>query len=131
SRNANAQFAKLTDRIEHVQADVTAKPTKTTDSLERRPDAVAAKDITGSVTIPPIASAAPVAPTVPPQPAIVPGGVLRDVYRGAAILQGRLGALVEVRPGDTLPGIGRIESVRRQDGRWVVLTSRGMITSLQ
>jgi len=130
NRNANAQFAKLTDRIERAQADAAAKPTKTSDALEHRPDQVAAKDVTGSVALPQTASAAPVPPPMP-QPAIVPGWILRDVYRGNAILQGRMGAMVEVAPGDMLPGLGRIESIRRQDGRWIVLTSRGIITSLQ
>jgi hypothetical protein len=134
NHNANAQFAKLTDRIEHAQAQAetaAAKPTKTSDALEHRPDQVAAKDVTGSITLPQTASAAPVPPPQMPQPAIVPGWVLRDVYRGNAILQGRMGAMVEVAPGDMLPGLGRIESIRRQDGRWIVLTSRGIITSMQ
>jgi hypothetical protein len=39
--------------------------------------------------------------------------------------------MVEVEPGDVLPGLGRIESIRRQDGRWVVMTSKGMITSMR
>jgi hypothetical protein len=131
NHSANTQFAKLTDRIERAQADLAAKPTKTSDALERHADSVALKDVTGSVTLPPVAAAAPVSPPPMPQPAIVPGWVLRDVYRGAAILQGRMGAMVEVAPGDVLPGLGRIESIRRQDGQWVVFTSRGMITSMR
>ena len=65
-----------------------------------------------------------------PAPTIVSGWVLHDVYRGAAILRGRLG-LIEVEPGDVLPGVGRIEAIRRQDGRWVVITSKGLITSMR
>jgi hypothetical protein len=61
----------------------------------------------------------------------VPGWSVRDVYRGVAMLQSRLGGMVEVEPGDVLPSLGRIESIRRQDGRWVVVTSRGMITSMR
>jgi hypothetical protein len=34
---------------------------------------------------------------------------------------------MEVEPGDNLPGLGRIEAIRRQDGRWVVVTSKGVI----
>jgi hypothetical protein len=30
-----------------------------------------------------------------------------------------------------LPGLGRIEAIRRQDGRWVVVTSKGTITSMR
>jgi hypothetical protein len=58
----------------------------------------------------------------------VEGWVLRDVYRGAAMIQGR-GGIIEVVPGDHLPALGRIEALQRQDGRWVVVTSRGLIVS--
>jgi hypothetical protein len=30
-----------------------------------------------------------------------------------------------------LPGLGRVEQVKRQDGRWMVLTPKGMIVSLR
>ena len=66
-----------------------------------------------------------------PVPGIVSGWVVRDVYRGAAILQGRMGGMIEVGPGDILPGVGRIEAIRRQDGRWVVMTTKGMIVSMR
>jgi len=59
----------------------------------------------------------------------VPGWAVRDVYRGVAMLQSRMGGMVEVEAGDVLPSLGRIEAIRRQDGRWVVITSKGMITS--
>ena len=26
-----------------------------------------------------------------------------------------------------VPGLGRIEAIRKQDGRWVVVTSKGLI----
>jgi hypothetical protein len=35
----------------------------------------------------------------------------------------------EVVPGANLPGLGRVETIRRQDGRWVVVTSRGLIVA--
>jgi hypothetical protein len=52
--------------------------------------------------------------------------VVRDVRRGIALIEGRYG-LIEVETGDTLPGLGRIEGIRKQDGRWIVVTSRGLI----
>ncbi len=42
------------------------------------------------------------------------------------MIQGRNGIL-EVLPGEFIPGLGRIEAIRRQDGHWVVMTSRGLI----
>ena len=35
--------------------------------------------------------------------------------------------VIEVEPGDVVPGLGRIEAIRRQDGHWVVVTSKGLI----
>ena len=60
------------------------------------------------------------------KPPIVQGWVLRRVYDGAALIEGRDG-IIEVEPGIVAPGLGRIEGIKRQDGRWVVVTSRGLV----
>jgi chaperonin cofactor prefoldin len=52
---------------------------------------------------------------------------VRDVMDGMAILAGPRG-LIEVWSGDVVPGLGRVESISRRAGRWVVATSRGVIT---
>jgi hypothetical protein len=79
------------------------------------------------------AAAAPAAPAAaPPEAArsrVIDGWTVRHVSRGVAIIQGRRMGAIEVEAGDIVPGVGRIESIRRQDGRWIVLTSNGMITS--
>jgi hypothetical protein len=54
------------------------------------------------------------------------GYVLRDVYRGVAVVEGRRG-LVEVAPGDTLPGAGRVRAIERRNRQWVVVTTSGVI----
>ena len=57
----------------------------------------------------------------------VDGWILRDVRRGTALIEGRMG-IIEVDQGDILPGLGRIDAIRKQaDGRWVVVTTRGLI----
>jgi hypothetical protein len=56
----------------------------------------------------------------------VEGWVLRDVANGSALIEGRQG-IFEVYAGDQIPGLGRVDAVRKQDGRWVVITSRGLI----
>ena len=66
-----------------------------------------------------------------PQQAILEGWVVRNVYRGTAIVQSRRFGTIDVEPGDTLPGAGRIENIKQQDGRWVVVTSRGLIVSMR
>jgi hypothetical protein len=58
---------------------------------------------------------------------IVGGWVLTSVgRRGNAIVASRNG-YYEVYPGDPLPGVGRVQDIRYQDGRWVVVTPKGII----
>ena len=59
---------------------------------------------------------------------IVDSWVLQEVSRGGAWIEGRQG-IYEVYAGDVVPGLGRIDAVRRQDGRWVVVTSRGLVVA--
>jgi hypothetical protein len=28
-----------------------------------------------------------------------------------------------------IPGLGRVETIKRQDGQWIVVTARGLISS--
>jgi hypothetical protein len=61
------------------------------------------------------------------KPPIVDGWVLTSVgRRGNAIVASR-GGFYEVYPGDPLPGVGRVQDIRYQDGRWVVITPKGLI----
>jgi hypothetical protein len=138
NHTTGAQFAKLSERLERIdrgQAEPAAKLgklTETVDRLDQRTaQLVAAKDATGSITA--TAKSAVAAAAVlpePPRPAILDGWRLRNVYDGAALIQGRMG-VIEVAPGDFLPGGGRVEGIRRQDGRWVVVTSKGLIVSMR
>jgi hypothetical protein len=122
TRSANAQFTRLGERIERIerlQAEPASKLNKAIETLDRLSrDATQSKEVTGSV-----ASAAP----TPGKPGTVEGWVLRDVHRGTALIEGRMG-LIEVDQGDVVPGLGRVDAIRKQDGRWVVVTSKGLIT---
>jgi hypothetical protein len=145
-----AEMAKITerlDRAEKAQAEAGARLARATeglDRLERRQGATSSSDITGSVADPrsnapgpgisgdgrraaPPGTAGTVGAATTTLP-ILEGWVVRDVYRGAALIQGRAGIL-QVMPGEVLPGLGRIESVSRHDGRWEVATTRGVIVS--
>jgi len=75
------------------------------DRIERRIDALATKETTGSVPAAqlPKAAHAPLA-----------GWSVRDVYRNAALIQGTKLGMMEVSPGDNIPGLGRIHSIRQQ-----------------
>jgi hypothetical protein len=120
SRNTGAQYSKLVERFDRVER---------AQSGANKSEAALPKETTGSVTPPGAAAALP--PAAVPSSGIVPGWAVRDVYRGVAMLRSRVGGMVEVEPGDVLPGLGRIEAIRRQDGHWVVITSKGMITSMR
>ena len=60
------------------------------------------------------------------RPTIAGRWVVRDVQRGTALIEGRMG-VIEVDQGDFVPGLGRVDAIRKQDGRWVVVTSKGII----
>ncbi len=47
---------------------------------------------------------------------------------GDVILTGRTGSF-EARPGTIVPGLGRVEAVRHEDGRSIVVTNRGQIVT--
>ena len=50
------------------------------------------------------------------------GWRLLDFYAGRAVVENRNGTLFEVGPGSNLPGLGRVEAVKREDGKIVVVT---------
>jgi hypothetical protein len=98
---------------------------KETAAKEAAAKETASKETTGSIQ--------PPAATPKPKPEIarlptIEGWVLRDVDGGGALIEGRQG-LFEVFAGDTMPGLGRVEAIRRQDGRWVVVTNKGLIVT--
>jgi cell division septation protein DedD len=55
---------------------------------------------------------------------------VRNVFDDTAVLEGPRG-LIAVGPGDTIPGIGRVQAITRSGRRWVVLTTKGVITPRQ
>ncbi|HSR78800.1 MAG TPA: hypothetical protein VLN57_19655 [Xanthobacteraceae bacterium] len=131
-RAASTQVARLTDRVDRVeraQSEPAAKIAKMNEALERIDRRT--RDI------PDLGPALPEQRVPPPTPikeitrmSVVPGWVVRSVYDGAALIQGRIG-MIEVEVGDPLPGGGRVEAIRRQDGHWVVVTSKGLILAAQ
>lgn len=62
------------------------------------------------------------------RPATIDGWSVRDVYGGAAVLVGTDGVWT-VKPGDHVPGVGRIDSITRWGSRWIVVTTGGLIST--
>jgi hypothetical protein len=126
-RNANTQFVAIAERLDRVERAATnpaAQLAHIADAVDRLNKINAAPETTGSI--------APVA--TPPAESkivdrIVEDWVVQDVRGDRALVEGRNGSLFEVGAGSILPGVGRVEAVKRQDGQWVVVTARGVITS--
>ena len=134
-----AKLSEAIDKLRAAQAAVPAAPPAVAAASPAPAVAAASaapRDVTGSMTTPPGTAALPppaASPGAPPKTAAarlprVEGWVLREVARGGALIEGRNG-LYEVYAGDPVPGLGRVDSIRKQDGRWVVVTTRGLIVS--
>ena len=129
-----AKIAKLSETVDRLRAAPAAAPAAAT-------AAPASKETTGSIAPAQQAvattampkteakiEAKPDAKTEVGRLPTVEGWVLRDVAYGSALIDGRRGTY-EVYAGDMVPGLGRVDAIRRQDGRWVVVTSRGLIVA--
>lgn len=67
-------------------------------------------------------------PTPETRPTTIEGWTVLDVRGGAAVLQGPDGVRTAM-PGDSVPGIGRVDSIVRWGNRWIVATANGLIAS--
>jgi hypothetical protein len=120
-RVSSSSTVKL-DKLAQVQAQAPAPATVQTQPVSPQGPmmaAVAAPEFTGSVPAP---ERAPV-----PRKAIK-GWSVRQAYEGIAILQGPNG-VIEAVLGQQVPGLGRIEEIRNENGRLVVEASGGVIYS--
>jgi hypothetical protein len=111
TRTATSQYAKIADRL---------------DRIDQRN--VAVVETTASL---PAASAPTTSSPAEPKlnDRVLQDWIVHDVRNGRALVESRYGGLFAVGAGSVLPGIGRVDMIKRQDGHWVVLTARGTITS--
>ena len=125
TQRSTGKLAERLDRAEKAQAEPAARLAKLQDSidrLERRPQLAAAApapDITGSVNPPKEESRQHVAE----------GWRLRDYYDGRAVVENRNGTLFKIGPGSNVPGLGKVETIKRENGRVVVVTANGIIAA--
>jgi hypothetical protein len=140
TKNTNGQFAKLADRLDRVERAEAEPSTKlahiadAVDRLEKRSTVAAvapmpnpAPETTGSIASnePPV----PAPSDMKPLDRILPNWVVQDVRGNRALVASRYGGMFAVAAGGFLPGLGRVESIKRQEGHWIVVTERGVITS--
>src|SRR5450759_3867322 len=121
NKSAHIQIAKISERLEHATAEVTG--------------AISAPQTTAPVLTPlpsprPAPRIAAVEPPPPARPSVVAGWTIRDTRNGNVYVENH-GELYQVVLGAPLPGLGPVQSVKRQDGRWVVLTPKGIIVSMR
>lgn len=138
-RDPTPKLAEISARLDQMKADPSSpKLAEITARLERIEHQISSPAPTASIAPPArVAAAAPMPTPVPPaavptpkpapKTATVEGWMLRDVYNGVALLEGRAGGLREVAPGQFLPGVGEIQSIEKRGRSWVVITSRGII----
>ena len=129
-RNSSTQFGKIAerlDRTEKAQAEPVGKLAKIQESIDRleqrqqhaaAPVAAPAPEVTGSI-----------APKEQSKPQVAEGWRLRDFYDGRAVVESRNGTQFRVGPGSNVPGLGRVETIKRENGKVVVVTASGTITA--
>ena len=132
ARGANGQFAKLADRLDRVERAQTEPAAKlahiadVVDRLEKRYRGGAA----GRRKRPARSQRTRRQRAKPKQPDnVLQDWVVQGVQDGRALVESRYGGVFDVAIGSILPGLGRVEAIKRQDGEWIVVTARGMITS--
>jgi hypothetical protein len=161
SHELSAALAQLSQRVERLDREAAAKVDKLGERFDRDTSAQAAELTARIEKLEKktIAVAAPAAPSPPAttslqakQPAGPPkfgpnvsmettGSIERPrpllrryVVLGAredvALVEGRDGERA-VRPGDVLPGAGRVERIERSGDGWVVLTDQGLIPAAE
>ena len=115
-RVSSSSTVKL-DKLAQVQAQAQAPTTVASQPSQAMPmmASVAAPETTGSVP-----------PSAPRK--VVKGWSVRQAYEGIAILQSPNG-VIEAVLGQQVPGLGRIEEIRNENGRLVVESSGGVVYS--
>ena len=126
----------LTKQVSALKASLAAATAATHSQIAKisaRVDRDPGPEVTGSipaarVTPVPLPRPAPRIAAAVSRPAVVhTWRILRT--RGNAIdVEGRDG-IYEVVPGAVLPGLGPVQSIERQGGRWMVVTPKGIIVS--
>jgi len=120
SKSTNSQIAKISERLNRESAGITnsISPPQTVAPAPRASAPVPAPS-------PPVAAASR-ASRLP----IVANWSIRETRGGYIYVQGH-GDVYQVIPGAPLPGLGPVEKIKRQDGRWLVVTPKGIIVSMR
>src|SRR6476469_4020810 len=116
NRSASSQIAKISERLNRETTNVTG-------SVPPQTQAASAAPL-------PAARAETAAAAMQSRLSIVPDWTIHDTRDGFVYVQGH-GDIYQVVPGAPLPGLGPVEQIKRQDGRWLVVTPKGIIVSMR
>jgi hypothetical protein len=127
-------IGQLRKEIAALKARVAAADTAARNTTPKTAERVtSAPEITGSIPLPkaPVPTPAP-RPAIATEirPAVVQDWSIRFVRDGYVYVQGH-GDTYQVQLGAPLPGLGPVGAVKRRDGRWYVVTPKGVIVSLR
>ncbi|WP_018042615.1 hypothetical protein [Methylobacterium sp. 88A] len=130
-----SKVTSLADRQDQTERDQTVKIAALTSQLDKRAAAPApAAPVAATQAAKPQQPEPTETGSLPDKakastPAVIDGWAVREVYNGVAVIEDRRHRLVEVGPGDTIPGVGKVDSVERRGRNWAVVTKQGLITS--
>jgi hypothetical protein len=121
NQTAHSQIAKISERLKQASTEITGS--------------ISAPQATAPAAAPlppprPPQQIAAVEPAPPARSSVLAGWTIRDTRNGYVFVENH-GEVYQVVLGAPLPGLGPVQSVRRQDGRWVVSTPRGIIVSMR
>jgi hypothetical protein len=127
NKAAHSQMARISEKLEQARTDITG-------SISAPQTAAPLPAPLPATVTAPLPTPRPRIASIETQPpgrlGVVPDWTIRD-WRGGYVFVENHGAIYQVVLGAPLPGLGPVESVRRQDGRWVVTTPRGLIVSMR
>ena len=129
--SATAGTAQTVARVEKVGKELSTKLDQQVARIERLERLAADPIVTSSIPKGQkghaVAAQAPKPGLRTPDPSMKPNTfVLRSVRNGVAMVQTSRGML-EVAPGDAIPGVGRVRAIEKLDGRWVLVMHDGYI----
>jgi len=131
---AHSPIAQLTRQIAVLKTELAAIERTAEKTVEAATVKSPLPDTTGSIQPAPVTM-----PTPPPRlagqiatavsrPPVVRGWTLRVARNGLFLVEGR-GEIYQVVQDAPLLGLWPVQAIRRQDGRWIVVTPKGLIVS--
>jgi hypothetical protein len=154
SRDLSGALAQLAQRVEKLDREESAQVDKLNERVDRETGAQAAElaaridkleKITVAMAAPALANPPSPPQKQPPSPPkmgpnvsmettgsidrprpLLRGYIVLGARDNVALVGGRYGERA-VRPGDFLPGAGRVERIAREGGAWAVVTDQGLI----